>query len=104
MSYYGYILVTVEDHRTVLTSADNGNVEPTGIKRVVRIEDGEADHFLSGGIEAGDKQNEVLSQIDEAIREVRGYRCKEELSERWKRATENMSPEKMTAALEVLEA
>jgi hypothetical protein len=90
--YYGYIVVTVEDHRTVMTSADNGNVEPTGNKTTFKIGDNE-----------DPETNQILDKFVDAVRDVRDVTEKGDLQERWKTATQKMDATKMRKALDILE-
>lgn len=90
MSYYGYIVVKVEDYRT--KDGETGPA-PTGNGK---------------GFEIGDMEDpvstEILDKFVDAVRHVRDVTKKGDLDERWRNATARMDSEKMRKALEILEA
>lgn len=101
--YYGYIEVEVRDMRS------NGDVEHekmlAGATRVVRIEDADADQFMPSDADGVPVDSPAaLKKVEQAIREVRGAALMDDLQDRWRTATDRMTPEKMRRALEVLEA
>lgn len=87
----GYLVVTIEDHRSTTSETEPVNIQSTGVKRQFQIQDDES-------------PAEVAQTFAANVRAVRDQARRQDLRTRWIAATSNMTAERMEAALSILEA